>query len=217
MARSLGIDVRSGAGLAEALVDVDVVVDATSTAAQRRAAAEGFFAATTATLLAAEQAAGVGHHVLISIVGVDEVGLGYYRGKREQERRVESGAVPWSILRTTQFHDFARQALDFVRVGPLSLVPAMPARTIAVEEVATALVDLAEAGPSGRVPDLAGPEDNRIDELARRLVDATGSGRRVIGLRVPGPAGRAIRSGALRPHGPGPRGTVTFDAWLRGR
>jgi uncharacterized protein YbjT (DUF2867 family) len=216
LARSRGVDLVTGDGLAEQLTGVDAVVDVTSVRTQRRAQAEAFFGGVTRTLLAAEQAAGVGHHVALSIVGVDQVPTGYYQGKQLQERLVQASPVGWSLLRATQFHEFAEQVLGFVPVGPVSLVPRMLSQPVAAVEVAQALVDLAEAGPAGRVPDLAGPERLDMVELARRVSEARGLGRRVVGVPVPGAAGRAMRSGVLCPTGDGPRGTTTFAQWLAG-
>lgn len=190
------------------------VVDTTSTTTQGRAGAERFFDSVTSTLLAAETAAGTSHHVAISIVGIDDIALGYYQGKLRQEQLITGGPVPWSILRTTQFHEFSAQSLGFMKLGPVSLVPAMPSRTIAAAEAAAALVDLCEGGPAGRVPDLAGPEDNHMVDLARQYVRWTGSHQKVVGLRIPGAAGRAIRAGGLRATADGPRGTQTFGQWL---
>lgn len=209
LARAEGVDLTTGAGLAERLVGVAAVVDVTSVATQKRAEAEEFFGAVTRHL----QAAGAAHVVALSIVGIDDVDTGYYAGKRLQERLLAEGDVPWSVLRATQFHEFAEQALHFVRVGPFSLVPRMLSQPVAAREVAEALVDLAETGPSGRVPDLAGPERHDMVDLARRVA----AGRRVVPVRVPGQAGRAMRSGALCPTGDGPRGRITFDAWLASR
>ncbi|MCD4532751.1 NAD(P)H-binding protein [Nocardioides sp. cx-169] len=214
LARSLGVDLTTGSGLAERLAGVDAVVDTTSIASQRQSAAESFFGSVSRTLLTAEKRAGVEHHVVLSIVGIDDVGLGYYQGKRFQEYIVAEGAVPWSILRATQFHEFAEQSLDFMRLGPVSLVPRMLTQPVAAAEVAEALVDLAEAGPSGRVPDLAGPERCDLVDLSRRVARARRLGRRVVPLRVPGGAGRAIRAGALTSSGGGPRGRQTFAQWL---
>ena len=216
LTRSEGVDLTTGDGLAERLAGVDVVVDATSTKTQSRARAEAFFGAITRNLLGAEEAAGVGHHVVVSIVGIDDVPSGYYQGKLLQERLVTEGPVPWSILRATQFHEFAEQALGFVRVGPFSLVPQMLSQPVAAIEVAEALVDLAESGPAGRVPDLAGPEPLQIVELARRVSKARGLGRRVVGLRVPGAMGQGLRSGRLIPTSDGPRGRISFAEWLGG-
>ncbi len=132
----------------------------------------------------------MGHHVVLSIVGIDDVPSGYYHGKRLQERLLAEGDQPWSVLRATQFHEFAEQALHFVRVGPFSVVPSMLSQPVAAREVAEALVDLAEAGPSGRVPDLAGPERLSMVELSRRVSKAKGLRRRVVTVRLPGAPAR---------------------------
>ena len=213
LTRSEGVDLTTGEGLTERLAGIDVVIDASNTNVQKRADAEAFFGAVTNHLLAGEQEAGVGHHIALSIVGIDDVPLGYYQGKRLQERLVVEGAVPWSILRATQFHEFTAQVLHFARVGPFSLVPRMLSQPIAAVEVAEALVDLAEAGPSGRVPDLAGPEPRQMVDLARQLSNARGQGRRVVPVWMPG-AGKQMRSGGLLPKTDGPRGRQTFEEWL---
>ena len=215
LTRSVGVDLTTGAGLEERLAGVDAVVDVTSVPAQDRAASEAFFGGVTRTLVAAEQACGVGHHVALSIVGIDEVPSGYYAGKRLQETLLAEGDQPWSVLRATQFHEFAEQVLHFVRVGPVSVVPRMTSQPVAAREVGEALVDLVEAGPSGRVPDLAGPEVLAMHRLARRVSRARGLGRRVVAVPVPGAAGRGMRDGSLTLRGGGVTGTTTFDQWLR--
>jgi uncharacterized protein YbjT (DUF2867 family) len=217
LARAEGVDLTTGSGLAERLRGVDAVVDTTSIATQRRKRAEAFFGGVTRHLLDAEVHAGVGHHVVLSIVGIDGVDTGYYAGKRLQERMVADGPVPWSLLRATQFHEFAEQALGFVRVGPFSLVPRMLSQPVAAREVGEALVDLVESGPAGRVPDLAGPEQLQMVDLARRVATAHSPRRRVVPVRVPGAAGRSMGSGVLTPATDGPRGRTTFDQWLASR
>jgi uncharacterized protein YbjT (DUF2867 family) len=214
LARSTGVDLTTGAGLDDRLSGADAAVDVTNLVTQSRTKAEGFFGSVTRSLLAAERAAGVGHHVALSIVGIDDVETGYYAGKRMQERLVAEGEVPWTILRATQFHEFSEQALGFARLGPWSFVPRMLSQPVAADEVAAALVDLVEAGPSSRAPDLAGPEQLQLVDMARKVSRARGLGRRVVPVRVPGAAGRAMRAGALCPTTPGPRGRVTFGAWL---
>ena len=214
LARSAGVDLTTGAGLAQRLDGVATVVDTTGVATQRRSRAEAFFGGVSERLLTAGAQSGVNHHVVLSIVGIDEVDTGYYAGKRCQERVVADGGLPWTVLRATQFHEFAEQALGFVRVGPFSLVPRMLSQPIAAVEVAGALVDRAEAGPVGRAPDLAGPERLEMVDLARRVSRARGLGRRVVPVRLPGPAGAAMRSGALTPSGDGPRGRISFAEWL---
>jgi uncharacterized protein YbjT (DUF2867 family) len=214
LARAEGVDLTTGDGLAERLAGVDAVIDATNLGTQKRAEAEAFFGGVTRTLLAAAAEAGVDHHVALSIVGIDRVDTGYYAGKRLQERLVADGPVPWTVLRATQFHEFAEQALGFVRVGPFSLVPRMLSQPVAAREVAQALVVLAEGDPVGRAPELAGPERLQMVDLARRLSKARGLGRRVVPVRLPGAAGKAMRSGALVPEAHGPRGRTTFTEWL---
>ena len=213
LARSAGVDLTTGAGLAERLAGVEAVVDTTNHVSQKRAGSEAFFGAVTRHLLDAEVESGVAHHLVLSIVGIDDVDTGYYAGKRLQERLVAEGRVPWTILRATQFHEFAEQALGFVRIGPFSLVPRMLSQPVAAREVAEHVVDLVEAGPSGRAPELAGPERHDVVDLARRVA----RGRRVVPVPIPGNAGRAMRSGALCPQGDGPRGRTTFDEWLAAR
>jgi len=213
LSRSEGVDLTTGAGLAERLEGVDAVIDTSNQVSQKREESEAFFGAVTRTLLGAEAAAGVRHHVVLSIVGIDDVDSGYYAGKRLQERLVAEGLVPWSVLRATQFHEFAEQALHFMRVGPVSLVPRMLSQPVAAREVGEALVTLAEGDPVGQAPELAGPERLQIVDLARKVAD----GRWVVPVPVPGAPGKAMRSGALVPKGDGPRGTLTFDAWLAGR
>jgi uncharacterized protein YbjT (DUF2867 family) len=214
LARSAGVDLTSGEGLAGRLDGVRAVIDSTNVRTQKRRAAEAFFGSVTRHLLEAERRTGVGHHIALSIVGIDDVPSGYYRGKLLQERLVAEGQVPWSILRATQFHEFAEQALHFARVGPFSLVPRMLSQPVAAAEVAQALVGLAEAGPSGRVADLAGPERLQMTDLARRVAKARGSARRVVPVRLPGATGRDMRDGSLIPTGEGPRGRQTFAEWL---
>jgi uncharacterized protein YbjT (DUF2867 family) len=214
LARAEGVDLTTGAGLAERLAGVDAVIDTTNLGTQKRAEAEKFFGGVTRTLLAAEAEAGVGHHVALSIVGIDKVDTGYYAGKRLQERLIADGPVPWTVLRATQFHEFAEQALHFVTVGPFSLVPRMLSQPVAAREAAQVLVDLAERPPAGRAPELAGPERLQMVDLARRLSKARGLGRRVVPVRLPGAAGKAMRSGALVPTADGPRGRITFTEWL---
>jgi uncharacterized protein YbjT (DUF2867 family) len=117
--------------------------------------------------------------------------------------------VPWTILRTTQFHEFAGQVLSTVP-GPVALVPAMTIQPIAVREVAAALAGLVTQPAQRTAPDLAGPEVESLVDMARRLIAAGGARKRpVLPLRLPGMSGPG-----LLPAGPGPRGRQTFTAWL---
>ncbi|MET0865878.1 MAG: NAD-dependent epimerase/dehydratase family protein [Nakamurella sp.] len=213
IARAHGVDIITGDGLATALRGVDAVIDVSNVTTLRRRKAVDFFTAGTRHLLAAGQRAGVRHHVALSIVGVDRVNSGYYQGKRQQEMLVLDGGQPASVLRATQFHEFAGQFLDRMP-GPLAVFPKMLVQPIAAREVAGALVALAVAEPVGMAAELAGPQTHQLVDLARRVVRARGQRRLVVGVRLPGRSGRASATGGLLPTGPGPRGTVTFDEWL---
>jgi uncharacterized protein YbjT (DUF2867 family) len=213
LARSRGVDLVTGAGLAAALAGTDALIDVVNVTSTRRAVAERFFTATTTTLRDTAVAAGVRHHVLLSIVGVDRVDLGYYAGKRRQEELVAAGPVPWTVLRATQFHEFAGQALSRT-TGRVALLPAMLSRPVAVAEVADALVEAVATGPVGYATELAGPEVLELADMARRLVRRRGEHRRVISVRLPGRAGRALRTGGTLPTGEFREGKLTFDDYL---
>jgi len=214
MSRALGVDVVTGKGVAESLAGADVVVDALSTNALGATKATEFFETTTTNLLREGRGAGVRHHVVLSVVGIDRVPFGYYEAKLRQEAMVTEGPVPWTIMRATQFHEFAQQKLDVVRDRLVAFVPSMLSQPIAGVEVAEALVTHATASPQGRTPDLAGPEQKQVVDMARAIAHATRRRQLVLPLHVPGAAGRAMREGALLPDDDGPRGRETFDEWL---
>jgi uncharacterized protein YbjT (DUF2867 family) len=212
LARSAGVDLTTGGGLDAMLAGVEAVVDVTNVTTTRAAASVAFFESVTSTLLAAEQRAGVGHHVALSIVGTDRVDLGYYQGKRRQEELV-LGAGTGTVLRATQFHEFAAQML--AAKGPLVIAPKLLCQPVAVAEVAQHLVELAHGEPLGMAPELAGPEERLwMHDMVKRLARVRGVRRPVLPVAVPGKVGRQIKGGGLLPTGPGPRGTITFDAWL---
>ncbi|MGQ4513391.1 NAD(P)H-binding protein [Streptomyces sp. DW26H14] len=212
LARSAGVDLTTGRGLDAALDGVERVIDASNVTSMSRAKSVAFFEAATGGLLRAEEAAGVGHHVVLSIVGIDRVGYGYYQGKLRQEELVRRGGVPYTVLRTTQFHEFAAQML--ARGGPLVVAPRMRCSPVSAREVAAELVRLATGDPAGDAPELAGPEVREMSAMIRQLQRARGGRRPVLPLTLPGAAGRAMASGALLPADEGPRGTQTFDAWV---
>jgi uncharacterized protein YbjT (DUF2867 family) len=213
LARSQGVDVLSGDGLDEVLRGVAVVIDVVNAPVTSKRRSVAFFQTATANLLGAERRAGVGHHVALSIVGIDRVPFGYYLGKRRQEQLIRHGEVPWTILRATQFHEFPAQLIDRSR-GPVQVVPAMTLQPVAAEEVAVLLCDLALSGPSGMAEELAGPEVHELRDLVRRLLRARGSHRLMLPVRLPGEAGRAMASGALLPTAAGTLGHQTWDEWL---
>lgn len=217
LARSTGVDLVTGDGLEDRLDGVEAVVDVTSIGTTSARAATRFFTTTTANLLAAEYAAGVRHHVLLSIVGIDETPFGYYVGKVAQEKAVEDGKVPATIVRATQFHEFAAQMIERSTLGPFVLVPQMRSAPIAAREVAATLVRVASGVPQGRVGDLRGPHEESVPVMTRRLLRQRGSHRPVLALPLPGKAGTAMRGGALIPHDPGTIGIQSYADWLAGQ
>lgn len=213
ISRAQGVDLTAGIGLDEALAGVDAVIDASNVAALRAEASIAFFETATRNLLAAAERAGVRHHVAVSIVGCDRVDLGYYFGKRRQEELVAAAEQPWTIVRATQFHEFAGQLLQQSR-GPIALVPRMLSQPLCTRELADLLVDVAVADPLGRAADVAGPEQHQIPDLARRLVEQRRLRKKVLGVPIPGRAGRQIAEGGLLPGDGATILPTTFDEWL---
>jgi uncharacterized protein YbjT (DUF2867 family) len=207
------VDLTTGDGLGAALEGVDVVVDA-SNAGPGRKAAEALLIGGTRRLLVAEQAAGVAHHVGVSIVGIDRVPSGYYRVKLDQEAVVKASPVPWTLVRATQFHSLLDQV--FGAMARFGVLPdaAVPMQPVDPHEVAVVLADTAEAEASGATTQFGGPERRTAAELARTWRLETG--RRALLVPVPpaGAAGRALRAGALTNPGAW-TGRTTFADWLR--
>jgi uncharacterized protein YbjT (DUF2867 family) len=209
LSRTKGTDLMTGAGLEKALQPGSAVIDVSNVKAVGKKKSVEFFEAATRHLLEAEQRVGAAHHIALSIVGIDRVRLGYYQGKLRQEEVIRGGTVPWTVLRATQFHEFAAQTAAR-SPGPIVPVPRMQSQTVAAREVAAELVRLATAEPVGAAPDLAGPEVAYLPDLVRRFLRSRGSRRIVLPVPMPGP-----RNGLL-PTSDGPRGRQTFDEWLAG-
>ncbi len=214
ISRSTGVDAYIGAGLDEALVGVDVLVDVCNTRSQNEAEIVDFFATITGNLLAAEDRAGVGHHVLLSIVGLDhDRHVPHYAGKREQERRVMAGPIPWSVVRSTQFHDFAAMVAGWRLVDGTATIPPLLVQPIAQREVGEILAEVATGAPLGRRIDIAGPETQDLVDMARRTFAARGEKVRLV------PTWRGIydtsMAGEVLLPGDGARlGSITFEDWL---
>ena len=214
LSRVEGVDLVTGRGLDQALQDVETVIDTAGIQTVSTKKAVDFFTNATQNLLAAEKKAGVTHHVALSIVGIDHANSGLYAGKLVQEDEVRHGGVPWSLLRSTQFHEFVPMSIKAASVGPLVFVPTMLTQPVAAEEVAAALVDAAVAGPHGRLPDLGGPRAEQLKSLVAAYLAKTRQKKRIIPLRVPGPMGKAMRNGSLIPAPGSAVGRQTFLEWL---
>ncbi|MET1086952.1 MAG: NAD(P)H-binding protein [Arthrobacter sp.] len=214
ISRSEGVDLVKGHGLSQALKGVDTVIDVVGIQTLSTKKAVDFFTNATQNLLAAEKEAGVKHHVALSIVGIDKAASGLYAGKLVQEDEVKHGGIPWTLLRSTQFHEFVPLTIRVASVGPLVFVPTMFTQPVAAKEVAAALVDAAEAGPRGRLPDLGGPRTEQLKGLVAAYLAKTDQKKRIVPLHVPGPMGKAMRKGGLIPSAGAAAGHRTFLEWL---
>lgn len=172
--RSTGLDLLTGVGLPDALRSVDVVV-LTIDAPSFDAAASPFFRSTTLNLLAAADRAGVGHLVLLSIVGVP--GVDYYKAKILQEDLIGSGPIPFSVVRATQFMEFVEPIMSWTSDGDVVRLPATRLQPIAVDDVVGTLVDVATGPPVNGTVNVAGPGVFPLDELGRVTLRARGDER----------------------------------------
>ena len=212
LARSTGVDLATGAGLVEALAGAAAVIDTSNVTTNSSSKAVAFFGAVTRNLLNAAAKTVPTHVVALSIVGVDRVPFGYYSGKLHQEHLLAESDVPYSILRATQFHEFARQILDRVP-GPVAVMPKMLVQPVAAAEVARVLVELAVGSPV-TMTQFAGPQQEYLPDLGRRLLRARGSHKPVWPVRLPGKGGKAMASGANLPTGEYRCGRLTFQQSL---
>ena len=215
LSRSSGVDVLDGTGLDAHLEGLDAVIDALNTSSLSLRKATEFFRATTRNLLDAEERQDVDHHVTLSIVGIDGIAVSYYGAKLAQEDEARRSAVPHTIARATQFHEFAGQLAERTSLGPVSLIPRVLCRPVAAREVGEYLVELAAGEPAGRAPDLVGPEEDTAAAMLRKQSDHDGTARRVLEVTLPGAYGRGLASGALRGVPEISRiGQETFAQWL---
>ena len=220
IARSKGVDVITGEGLAEALDGVDAIVDAATGPSPDEQEATAFFTTSARNLHTAGAEAGVKRNVLVSIIGIDKFTTGYNVAKLAQERAALAGPIPTRIVRAAQFHEFVEQLLDWGRQGDVAYVPTMRTQVIAARSVAEVLAELAtlpESAPAtGPTLEIAGPRAERLVELARMLVAHRGKSLRVEESTEFFSESELYDSDAPLP---GPDATLagpTFEEWLKG-
>jgi uncharacterized protein YbjT (DUF2867 family) len=221
ISRSLGVDVITGEGLAEALTGVERIIDAATQPSPEEDAATAFFTASAHNLQELGEKAGVQRIVLVSIVGVDQSTGGYYAAKLAQEQAMLAGPIPVRILRATQFHEFVPEIVEWGRQGDVIYVPKMRTQLVAARSVAEALAGMVDG--SGAVPgaddapiaEVGGPREERLVEMARLLLSRRGDTSRIEEVSNPDdPHHELYENGGLLP---GPDATLagpTFEEWL---
>lgn len=217
IARSQGVDVITGAGLDQALAGASVAIDVTSGRSGDQQAAADFFTTATRNVQAAAERAGVGKIVLVSIIGVDRYTVGYSAANLVHEQVGLAGPVPTTILRAAQFHEFVPQLMEWGTHGGVTYVAKMRTQLVAAREVARVVVDLALADGSeadGMIREVAGPQEERLADMARLFADRTGWETTIQEVDDPTDPEGLGAAGALLP-GPGAvLGGPTFPAWV---
>jgi uncharacterized protein YbjT (DUF2867 family) len=210
-----GVNTLTGEGLAEALAGAQVVVDVSNSPSFEDEAVMKFFKTATGNLLAAEQAAGVGHHVALCIVGTDRLQeSGYMRAKMTQENLIKSSGVAYTIVRSTQFFEFigriAQETADSksVRVSSAYFQP------IASDDVVEALAEVSIEPPRNGTMEVAGPDRFHMDDLVRRVLEANGDAREVIADGGARYFGAVLGELSLTPESPALLGTMHFAEWM---
>jgi uncharacterized protein YbjT (DUF2867 family) len=212
---SSGVNTLTGEGLAETLADAQVVVDVSNSPSWADDAVMEFFDKSTRNLLAAEAAAGVGHHIALSVVGADRMtDSGYMRAKVNQEKVIEAGGLPYSIIRATQFFEFLGGIADSGAEGDTVRLSTAPMQPLAADDVAAALADIAVGAPLNATVELAGPERMSIAEFVGRFMAASGDKRTVVADPKAPYYGAAMDERGIAP-GANPRlGPTRFEDWF---
>lgn len=214
-APATGVDVLTGRGLAEALAGASVVVDVANSPTFEDAGAMTFFETAGHKIFAAERPAGVGHHVALSVVGTDRLqASGYFRAKMTQENLIRASGIPFTIVRSTQFFEFADAIAASATEGVTVRLPPAMMQPIVSDDVAAALAEIALGKPVNGIVELAGPERIRMDDFIRRYLAARHDGRTVTTDASAPYFGLAVNDRSLTP-GDAPRGGRTrLDEWL---
>jgi uncharacterized protein YbjT (DUF2867 family) len=209
LSRSRGVDVRSGDGLAAALEGVDVVIDTANPDTIEEGPATEFFTQEATALQRAGADAGVRHIVTLSIVGIDKTSFGYYKAKLAQERAAASGTVPSTIMRATQLYELPGQLIGLTRHDSQAQVLDLgEVQPVAARTVGEVLAEVAEGAPTGRAPELAGPERTNLVDLGRALAKHRHAAITVLPIDVGIPPGACLPADGARIQGP------TFEEWL---
>ena len=211
-----GVNSLTGEGLAEVLEGASVVVDVSNSPSFEDAAVMEFFTTSTRNLLNAEADAGVGHHVVLSIVGTDRLpDSGYMRAKVAQEKLIKEFSIPYSIVRATQFFEFVQRIADSATEGNTVRLPSVGFQPLAADDVARVVSNVAIGSPLNGTVEVAGPERFRFDEVIRQGLSARKDQREVIADPHARYFGTELSDGSLVPSGEALLGETRFEDWLR--
>ncbi len=210
-----GVNTLTGEGVAEALKGAAVVVDVSNAPSWEDAAVMNFFETSTRNLLAQEAAAGVGHHVALSVVGSERlVESGYFRAKIAQENSIRGSSIPWSIVRATQFYEFVKGIADLSTDGDKIHLPPVLIQPMAADDVASAVGRVALGAPENGTVEVGGPEKFRLDELIRRGLAARNDPREVVADPQARYYGIKVEERTLVPEDDAKLGKIRFEDWL---
>jgi uncharacterized protein YbjT (DUF2867 family) len=211
-----GVNTITGEGLKEAMTGTQVVIDLANSPSFEDKAVLEFFQISGRNLLAAEAAAGVRHHVALSIVGTDRTpDNGYFRAKVAQEKLIKASGIPYTIVRSAQFMEFLRGIADSAADGNKVRLPAVLFQPIASDDVAASVADVAVAAPRNGIVEIAGPERAPFNEIVARYLKAVGDPREVVKDPKAGYWGGRVEEQSLVPIGEARLGRITLDEWLR--
>jgi uncharacterized protein YbjT (DUF2867 family) len=211
-----GVNTITGEGLKEAMTGTQVVIDLANSPSFEDKAVLEFFQTSGRNLLAAETAAGVGHHVALSIVGDDRTqDIGYFRAKVAQEKLIEASGIPYTIIRSTQFLDFLGRIADSSADGNVVRISPGLFQPIAADDVAAFVADVALAAARNGVVEIAGPERAPFSEFVARYLKAVGDSRKVVSDPEARYYGGRVEERTLVPLGEARLGRIGFDEWLR--
>jgi uncharacterized protein YbjT (DUF2867 family) len=214
-APNTGVNTLTGEGLAEALEGASMVVDVSNAPSWDDAAVLKFFETSTRNLLTYEAAAGVGHHVALSVVGTDRLSeSGYFRAKIAQEKLIKESSIPYSIVHATQFFEFLKGLADISFEGNRVHLPPVLFQPMAAEDVATAVGRIAVGQPVNGIVEIGGPEQFRLDELVRRRLATLKDSREVIADPRALYSGAKVSERTLVPGNNARLGETRFETWL---
>ena len=210
-----GVNTLTGEGLAEVLKGASVVVDVSNSPSWDDAAVLNFFETSTRNLLKNEAAAGVGHHVALSVVGTDRLSeSGYMRAKIAQEKLIKESSIPYTIVHATQFFEFLKGLADISFDGSKVRLPHVLFQPMAADDVASALAKVAVGSPVTGTIEIAGPEQFRLDELVRRRLAALKDSREVVADPKALYSGAKLSERTLVPGNKAQLGNTRFETWL---